>query len=52
MTYNSLTDNEEQDIPSHILKTIFGLHTSVILRRKYVWLQVCLTGPVILDPSG
>ena len=27
---NSLTENEEQDILSQILKTIFGLHTSVI----------------------
>ena len=25
-----LTENEEQDIPSHILKTIFGLHALVI----------------------
>ena len=25
MTSNSLTENEEQDIPWHILKTIFGL---------------------------
>ena len=30
MTSNALTENEEQDIPSHILKTIFGLHASVI----------------------
>ena len=28
MTSNSLTENEEQDIPSHILKTIFGLNAS------------------------
>ena len=27
---NSLTENEEHDIPSQILKTIFGLHASVI----------------------
>ena len=27
---NSLTENEEHDIPSQILKTIFGLHVSVI----------------------
>ena len=26
MTSNSLTENEEHDIPSQILKTIFGLH--------------------------
>ena len=30
MTSNSLTDNEERHIPSQILKTIFGLHASVI----------------------
>ena len=30
MTSNSLTENEEQDIPSQISKTIFGLHASVI----------------------
>ena len=27
---NSLTENEEHNIPSQILKTIFGLHASVI----------------------
>ena len=27
---NSLTENGEHDIPSQILKTIFGLHASVI----------------------
>ena len=26
----SLTENEEHDIPSQILKTMFGLHASVI----------------------
>ena len=30
MTSNSLTENEEHDIPAQILKTIFGLHASVI----------------------
>ena len=30
MTSISLTENEEHDIPSHILKTIFGLHASII----------------------
>ena len=30
MTSNSLTENEEQDISSHILETIFELHASVI----------------------
>ena len=28
MTSNSLTENEEHDIPSHILKTIFGLQVN------------------------
>ena len=31
MTSNASTENAEYDIPSHILKTIFGLHASVIL---------------------
>ena len=52
MTSNSLTENEEQDIPSHILKTIFGLHASFIFRPKYVWFSVHLKGPMIPDPSG
>ena len=30
MTSSSLKENDEQDIRSHILKTIFGLHASVI----------------------
>ena len=30
MTSNYLTENEEHDIPWQILKTIFGLHASVI----------------------
>ena len=30
MTYNSLSENEEHDIPWQILKTIFGLHASDI----------------------
>ena len=53
MTSNSLTENEEHDIPSKILKTIFGLHASVLfLRPKYVWFPVHLKGPMIPDPSG
>ena len=52
MTSNSLTENKEHAIPSHILNTIFGLHASVIFRRKYVWFPVHLWGPVIPDPSG
>ena len=31
MALDSLTQNEEDIVPSHILKTIFGLHASVIL---------------------
>ena len=30
MTSNSLTEDEERDIPSQILKTIFRVHASVI----------------------
>ena len=37
MTYNYLTENEEQDIPSHILKIIFGFHASVIFKT-----QICV----------
>ena len=29
MTSNSLTENEEHNIPSQILKTILGLHASL-----------------------
>ena len=38
MTSNSLTENEEHDIPSQIatVKTIFGLHASVISKPQYV----------------
>ena len=32
MTSNSLTQNEKHDIPSQILKTIFGLHASAIFQ--------------------
>ena len=52
MTSNSLTENDEQDIPSQILKTIFGLYASVIFRPKYVWFPVHLRGPEIPDPCG
>ena len=32
MTFDkSLTENEEHDILSQILKTIFGLHASIVL---------------------
>ena len=42
MTSNSLTENEEHDIPSQILKTIFGLHACYFLDPnmcgfQYIW---------------
>ena len=37
MAWNSLTESEEHDIPSQILKTIFGLHASIIFKPQYVW---------------
>ena len=36
MKSNSLTENEEHDILSQILKTTLGLHVSVIFRSQYV----------------
>ena len=30
MTFNTLTENKEHDIPSQILKTVFVLRASVI----------------------
>ena len=39
MTSNSLTENEEHDIPTQILKTIFGLHASVILDPNMCGIQ-------------
>ena len=52
MTSNSLIENEEHDIPSQILKTIFGLHVSVIFRPQYVWFPEHLWGHVIPNSSG
>ena len=52
MTSNSLTENEEHDIPSQFLKTIFGLHASVIFLPKYVWFSEHLYGHVIPNSSG
>ena len=37
MTTNPLTEDEEHDIPSQILKTIFELNASVNFRPQYVW---------------
>ena len=45
MTSNSLTANEEHDIPSHILKTIFGLHASVIFYTQIYVVSSTFVGP-------
>ena len=42
MTSNSWTENEKHDIPSQILKIIFGLHASVIFRPQHLWFPVHL----------
>ena len=42
MTTNSLTESEEHGISSHILKTIFGLHASVIFIPQYVRFLVAM----------
>ena len=55
MTYNSSTENKEQNIPSQILKTIFGLHASVILDHNTCGLQyICrvLWSKPLLNSSG
>ena len=44
MTFNFLTEDEEYDIPSQILKTILELHASVFLYPnmcgfKFMWSQ-------------
>ena len=46
MTFNSLTENEEHDIPSYILKTIFGLHASVIF-----YTQICVISSTFVGYS-
>ena len=43
VTSNSLTENDEHDIPSQILKTIFGLHASAFLTQK------CMVSSSFLD---
>ena len=48
MTYNSLTENEEHNIPSQILMTIFGLH---FLDPNMVFLKLFLRLPVVLSSS-
>ena len=52
MTFNSLTENEEHDIPSQNFKTVFGLHACYFFRPQYVWFLAHLLGPVIPNSSG
>ena len=52
MTFNSLTENEEHDIPSQIIKTILELHASLISRPQYVCFLVHLYGLLIPNSSG
>ena len=42
MTSNSFTENDEHDIPSHILKTILDCMSQLFFRPKYVWFPVHL----------
>ena len=44
MASNSLTENEEQDIPSHMLKTIFELHVSVNFKTKICVVSISFEG--------
>ena len=37
MILNSLTENDEHDIPSQILKTIFSITRPIMFRPQYVW---------------
>ena len=46
MTSNSFTENEEHHIPSQILKTIFGLHASVIF-----YTQICVVSNIFVSSS-
>ena len=53
MTSNSLTENEEHDIPSQILKTIFFIAClSYFFKPQYVWFLTHLCGPEIPNSSG
>ena len=49
MTYNSLTENEEQNIPSHFEDHFWIARLRYFL---YVCFPIHLKGPVIPDPSG
>ena len=56
MTSNSLTENEEHGIPSQILKTIFGLHASVIFQTPKCVVSSTFEGssdpPLLQNSSG
>ena len=47
MTSNSLTENEEHDIPSQMLKTILDCMPQLFFRPQYVWFPVHLKGHLI-----
>ena len=51
MTSNSLTENEEQDFPSHF-EDHFWIACLSYFKPKYGWFPVHLKGPEIPDPSG
>ena len=52
MTFDSLTENEEHDIPSQILKTILDCTPRLFLDPKYVWFLADLLGLVVPNSSG
>ena len=56
MISNSLAENEEHDLPSQILKTIFGLHASVIFQPPICVVSSTFEGssdpPLIRNSSG
>ena len=55
MTSNSLTENEEHDIPSQILMTIFWIASFAFLSYfldPNMWFPAHLYGPVIPNSSG
>ena len=52
MTSNSLTESEEQDIPSQIWRPFLDCMPKLFFRPKYVWYPVHLKGHMIPDPSG
>ena len=48
----SLTQNEEHDIPSKILKTIFNCMSQLFFRSQYVWFLVHLYVSLLPNPRG